>query len=100
MSDRSTGGEKAPEGGAAPATNTGVKRPLVPVVLALILGLAAGAWGLQIPRGWLVLLLAVLLGAMFLLFFSARHKMKRGQTNPPEIPSRRSDSVKKSSHPS
>jgi uncharacterized membrane protein YfcA len=86
MSDRSTAGEKAPEGGAGPAKNTGVKRPLVPVVLALMLGLAAGAWGVQIPRGWLALMLAVLLGAMFLWFFSARHKLQHGKTNPSEMP--------------
>lgn len=32
---------------------TGVKRPLVPVVLALMVGLVAAAWGLHIPRIWL-----------------------------------------------
>jgi hypothetical protein len=52
---------------------TGVKRPLVPVVLALMLGLAGAAWGLQIPGVWLAValvgLLAVLIGLYFLTPF-------------------------------
>ena len=93
MSDRSTAGGNTRGGGAAPPKNTGAKRPLVPVVLALMLGLAAGAWGVQIPRGWLVLMLAVLLGAMFLLFFGAKFRMKQGKKNPPELPSATDDTT-------
>ncbi len=45
----------------------GVKRPLV-VVLALMLGLAGAAWGLHIPKVWLVVILVGLL-AVILLFY-------------------------------
>jgi hypothetical protein len=47
---------------------TGVKRPLVPVVLALMLGLVAAAWGVHIPRNWLLAGLAGLLGILLLLW--------------------------------
>ncbi len=46
----------------------GVKRPLVVVVLALMLGLAGAAWGLHIPKVWLVVILVGLL-AVILLFY-------------------------------
>ena len=46
----------------------GVKRPLVVVVLALMLGLAGAAWGLQIPKVWLIAILVGLL-AVILLFY-------------------------------
>jgi hypothetical protein len=86
MSDRSAAEGDAPEGGSAPPKNTGVKRPLVPVVLALMLGLAAAAWGVQIPRAWLVAMLAVLLVGLLLLFFGTKHKLKQGKNNPAEMP--------------
>ena len=50
---------------------TGVKRPLVPVVLALMLGLVAGAWGVHLPRIWLLAGLIGLLGILFLLWILA-----------------------------
>ena len=50
------------------STRTGVKRPLVPVVLALMVGLAAAAWGLHIPRIWLLIGLAGLLGVLWVLW--------------------------------
>lgn len=46
----------------------GVKRPLVPVVLALMLGLAAAAWGFTVPRTWLIAGLAGLLAVLVLLY--------------------------------
>jgi hypothetical protein len=52
-------------------TRTGVKRPLVPVVLALIVGLAAAAWGLHIPRIWLLAGLTGLLGILVVLWLWA-----------------------------
>jgi hypothetical protein len=45
----------------------GVKRPLVPVVLALMVGLVAAAWGFKIPGGWLLVGLAGLLAVLALL---------------------------------
>ena len=48
--------------------NSGVKRPLVPVVLALMLGLAAAAWGVKLPQAWLVAGLLGLLVAMAWLY--------------------------------
>lgn len=53
------------------STRTRVKRPLVPVVLALMLGLVAAAWGLHIPRIWLLAGLTGLLGILWLLWISA-----------------------------
>ena len=55
---RGTGGPKSPV----------IKRPLLPLVLALMLGLAAAAWGVSLPRTWLVAILAGLLAVMLLLF--------------------------------
>jgi hypothetical protein len=71
---------------------TGVKRPLVPVVLALMLGLAGAAWGLQIPGVWLVValvgLLAVLVGLYFFLPLSGvqRTSEQNGNEEPTELP--------------
>lgn len=45
------------------------KRPLIPVVLALMAGLAAGAWGLEIPGKWLVAGLALLWGLLGLCYW-------------------------------
>ncbi len=44
----------------------GVKRPLLPLVLALMAGLTAAAWGLEIPEFWLSAGAAVLLGLLAL----------------------------------
>jgi hypothetical protein len=49
-------------------TGTGVKRPLVPVVLALMFGLVAAAWGWHLPRTWLLIILGGLLGILFILW--------------------------------
>jgi hypothetical protein len=46
-----------------------IKRPLVPLVLALMLGLAAADAGLHIPRAWLAAGLAILLVVMLPLYF-------------------------------
>ena len=51
-----------------PVSGTGVKRPLVVVVLALMLGLAAAAWGLKVTGTWLVIGLAGLLAVLFLVY--------------------------------
>jgi len=51
-----------------PVTGIGVKRPLVVVVLALMLGLAGAAWGLNITGTWLVIGLAGLLAVLFLAY--------------------------------
>ncbi|MEJ2092086.1 MAG: hypothetical protein P8X65_07805 [Syntrophobacterales bacterium] len=51
-----------------PVTGTGVKRPLVVVVLALMVGLAAAAWGLKVSGTWLVIGLAGLLAVLFLVY--------------------------------
>jgi membrane protein implicated in regulation of membrane protease activity len=56
-----------------------MKRPLVPVVLALMVGLTAAAWGVQIPGGWLAAGLAALLVIMLLLFWAT----PSGPKNPP-----------------
>jgi len=53
------------------STRTGVKRPLVPVVLALMVGLATAAWGLHIPRIWLLIGLAGLLAILLVLWLPA-----------------------------
>ena len=64
--------DKAAESGrplrdATRLSGVGVKRPLVPVVVALIVGLVAGAWGLRIPGVWLAAGLAGLLALLVLL---------------------------------
>ena len=51
-----------------PVLGTGVKRPLVVVVLALMLGLAAAAWGLKVTGTWLLIGLAGLLAVLFLVY--------------------------------
>ena len=67
MSEKSSaGGHSSPKETTKP--RTGVKRPLVPVVLALILGLVAAAWGVHLPRIWLLAGLTGLFGALLLLW--------------------------------
>ena len=66
MSDKPSAEERSSQDETA-NTRTGVKRPLVPVVLALMLGLGAAAWGFHVPRAWLLAGLAGLL--VFLLLF-------------------------------
>jgi hypothetical protein len=68
MSDKPTEGQSAP-GEEIKAPGTVLKRPLVPLVLAFMLGLLAAAWGLNISGYWLVALLAGLLVVMFLGYF-------------------------------
>ena len=68
-------------------TGTGVKRPLVVVVLALMVGLAAGAWGLKITGTWLIIGLAGLLGILFLVYGlgfggGSRDQRRDGQEEP------------------
>lgn len=64
--------QEAERGHGAQAEKTtpeiGVKRPLVPVVLALMLGLAGAAWGLQVPGIWLAVGLVGLLVVLLLLY--------------------------------
>ncbi|MGQ9688862.1 MAG: hypothetical protein ACUVXF_08775 [Desulfobaccales bacterium] len=63
-------------GGSSPENNdavvTGVRRPLVPLVLALIAGLIAAAWGLEIPSPWLEVALVGLLAVLGLLRYGCR----------------------------
>jgi hypothetical protein len=65
--------QEAERGHAARAEKTtpqiGVKRPLVLVVLALMLGLAVAAWGFQIPGIWLAVGLVGLLASLILIYF-------------------------------
>ena len=81
MSDRPAAGGAAPRDEKTGNTgNSGVKRPLVPVVLALMLGLAAAAWGVQLPRAWLVAGLVGLLAAMAWLYVRPRsHRLPKGR---------------------
>jgi hypothetical protein len=65
--------DKENEGGSPPRNATdvpssGVKRPLVPIVLALMLGLLGAAWGLKVSGVWLVAGLAGLFAVMVLLY--------------------------------
>ena len=48
---------------------TGFKRPLIPIVLSLMLGLGAAAWGFEITGIWLIAGLAGLLAVMFLVYY-------------------------------
>jgi hypothetical protein len=67
MSDKPPAEESSPpDEGANPGT--GVKRPLVPVVLALMVGLVAAAWGFHLPRTWLLAGLIGLLGILLLVW--------------------------------
>ncbi len=70
MPDNLAGRGSAPQKEIAGHRGSVVKRPVVPVILALMLGLAAAAWGVRIPRFWLVVLLAGLLVAMLVLFLA------------------------------
>jgi hypothetical protein len=67
MSDKPSAEERSSQDETA-NPRTGIKRPLVPVVLALMLGLAAADWGLHIPRFWLLAGLIGLLGILLLLW--------------------------------
>lgn len=76
-----------PSGDKTPVTGTGVKRPLVLVVLALMVGLAAAAWGLKVTGTWLVIGLAGLLGVLFLVYGlgfggGSREQRRDGQEEP------------------
>jgi|WetSurMetagenome_2_1015567.scaffolds.fasta_scaffold51622_2 hypothetical protein len=71
-----------------------MKRPLVPVVLALMVGLTAAAWGVQIPGGWLLAGLAALLVIMLLLFLATPSGPKTPPRDSPEtadLPSKEND---------
>jgi hypothetical protein len=70
MSEKSSAGDHSSQVETAGA-RAGIKRPLVPVVLALMVGLAAAAWGLHIPRIWLLAGLTVLLGILVALWLLA-----------------------------
>jgi hypothetical protein len=70
MSDKLSA-EKSSSQAEATNPRTGVKRPLVPVVLALMVGLVAAAWGLHIPRIWLLAGLTGLLGILLVLWLLA-----------------------------
>lgn len=64
MPDEVNKGDTTPPENIANPKRPGVKRPLVPLVMALMLGLAAAAWGVRIPGVWLVAALAGLLVIM------------------------------------
>jgi hypothetical protein len=70
----------------APLPLVGVKRPLAPVVLALMLGLAVAAWGLQVPGIWLAAGLAGLLAVLVLLygFGLVRYAQEKDRDGPVE----------------
>jgi hypothetical protein len=77
-----TSGEGSPSRNETPAARPGIKRPLVPIVLALMLGLAGAAWGLQVPRTWLLAGLTGLLGIILLLWILASSRQKgKGRPN-------------------
>jgi hypothetical protein len=63
--------EEHPPPDAPASPRIRVKRPLVPVVLALMVGLAAAAWGLHIPGNLLLAGLAGLLGILLVLWILA-----------------------------
>jgi hypothetical protein len=68
-------------------TGTGVKRPLVPLVLALMLGLTAAAWGFKIPGTWLAIGLAGLLAVLGLLYGRGMIRGSKGRVrNGPDDP--------------
>jgi hypothetical protein len=70
MSEKPSAAEQASQDEAV-STRTGVKRPLVPVVLALMVGLGAAAWGLHLPRIWVLAGLTTLLGILLVLWLWA-----------------------------
>ena len=70
MSDKPAAEKRSSQDETA-SPRAGVKRPLVPVVLALMLGLVAAAWGLHLPRIWLLAGLTGLLGILWLLWIWA-----------------------------
>jgi hypothetical protein len=74
MPDQGNHGETPPREGPASPGRPGVKRPLVPLVAALMLGLVAAAWGVRIPKSWLVAGLAGLLIIMLWGFVRRRSK--------------------------
>jgi hypothetical protein len=75
MPDQGNHGETPPREGPASPRRPGVKRPLVPLVMALMLGLAAAAWGVRIPTVWLVAGLAGLI--IFMLWGLVRLRSGR-----------------------
>ena len=60
-----------PPGPHLPGSNI-VARPLVPVTLALMAGVAAPAWGLHLPSIWLLGGALALWGALVLLWLQRR----------------------------
>jgi hypothetical protein len=49
-----------------------VARPLAPVTLALMVGIAAPAWGLRLPEPWLLAVVVALWAALALLWWQRR----------------------------
>jgi uncharacterized protein HemX len=80
MSDQPREQPTAPER-EAEAPVAGAKRPLVLLVLALMLGLTAAAWGLHISEYWLLAGLAALLAVMFLGYFFYDFKESRRRSH-------------------
>ncbi len=74
----------APKGKTGDHRRLGMKRPLIPLVLALMVGLAAAAWGVNIPRTWLLGIMAALLVIMLRLFWS--QSPSASKPNTPDIP--------------
>jgi competence protein ComEC len=56
----------------SPAENQPISRPLAPVVLALLAGIASPAWGLNLPEKWLAPALALLWAALALIWWARR----------------------------
>ena len=74
-----------PKGKTGDHSRLAMKRPLIPLVLALMVGLAAAAWGVNLPRPWLLIILAALLVIMLLLFWGrAPSSSKPGTAGHPE----------------
>ncbi len=80
MSDEPTERPGAPER-ETKAPMAGVKRPLAPLVVALMLGLAAAAWGVHISEFWLLAGLAGLLAVMVLGYFFTGFKASRRRSD-------------------
>jgi len=96
MNDKQAEPGRRPWRAAAGFTGIGVKRPLIPVVLALMVGLAAAAWGVKISGKWLIIGLAGLLAVLifFHRFGSVRGPKDRGRggLDEPAESSRKTDS--------
>jgi competence protein ComEC len=63
---------RKPQGGSRVLQGSAVARPLVPVALALMAGIASPAWGLRLADPWLAAGLAGLWGAMALIWWARR----------------------------